>query len=52
MDGVDELVEMVKAEREWLHETLEAHSAILFKGFGLKSAEEFGRVVEAFGRGI
>ncbi|PRQ48896.1 putative TauD/TfdA-like domain-containing protein [Rosa chinensis] len=48
-DGVDELAEMVKEEREWLHKTLEAHSAILFKGFGLKSGDEFGRVVEAFG---
>ncbi|XP_024178110.1 clavaminate synthase-like protein At3g21360 [Rosa chinensis] len=48
-DGVDELVDMVKEERELLHKTLEAHSAILFKGFGLKSTKEFGRVVEVFG---
>lgn len=40
LDGVDELVEMVKAAKEWLHEILEAHAAIFFKGFGLKSEEE------------
>ncbi|KAF8404251.1 hypothetical protein HHK36_009133 [Tetracentron sinense] len=44
----NELVEMVKGKREWLCELLQRHSAILFRGFGLFSAQDFGRVVEAF----
>ncbi|KAJ4976041.1 hypothetical protein NE237_001147 [Protea cynaroides] len=47
--GSTELTEMVKAKREWLEELLRRHSAILFRGFRVDSADEFGRVVEAFG---
>ncbi|XP_042491670.1 clavaminate synthase-like protein At3g21360 [Macadamia integrifolia] len=47
--GVDELVEMVKEKSEWLSELLQTHSAVLFRGFGISTKEEFGRVVEAFG---
>ncbi|XP_043709448.1 clavaminate synthase-like protein At3g21360 [Telopea speciosissima] len=47
--GVNELVEMVKEKREWLSELLQTHSAILFRGFRVSTALEFGRVVEAFG---
>ena len=43
------LVEMIRERREWLSEVLVRHSAILFRGFGVASPEEFGRVVEAFG---
>ncbi|XP_042488732.1 clavaminate synthase-like protein At3g21360 [Macadamia integrifolia] len=47
--GSNELIEMVKAKREWVEELLQRHSAILFRGFRVNSAEEFGGVVEAFG---
>ncbi|KAJ4976685.1 hypothetical protein NE237_001791 [Protea cynaroides] len=47
--GSTEFTEMVKAKREWLEELLRRHSAILFRGFRVDSADEFGRVVEAFG---
>ncbi|GFZ09367.1 hypothetical protein Acr_20g0011750 [Actinidia rufa] len=43
------LVELIRERREWLSEVLVQHSAILFRGFGVASPEEFGRVVEAFG---
>ncbi|XP_042488726.1 clavaminate synthase-like protein At3g21360 [Macadamia integrifolia] len=47
--GSGELIEMVKAKREWVEELLQYRSAILFRGFRVDSAEEFGRVVESFG---
>ncbi|XP_042502296.1 clavaminate synthase-like protein At3g21360 [Macadamia integrifolia] len=47
--GVNELVEMVREKQEWLSRLLQRHSAVLFRGFGIGSAEEFGKVVEAFG---
>ncbi|GFY98093.1 hypothetical protein Acr_12g0006340 [Actinidia rufa] len=46
---VRSLVEMIMERREWLSEVLDRHSAILFRGFGVASPEEFGQVVEAFG---
>ncbi|XP_043709445.1 clavaminate synthase-like protein At3g21360 [Telopea speciosissima] len=47
--GVNELVEIVKEKREWLSDLLQIHSALLFRGFRVSTALEFGRVVEAFG---
>ncbi|XP_058099989.1 clavaminate synthase-like protein At3g21360 [Magnolia sinica] len=43
-----DLIEMVRGEREQLTDLLLRHGAILFRGFGVSSAEEFSRVVEAF----
>ncbi|KAF8405822.1 hypothetical protein HHK36_007899 [Tetracentron sinense] len=39
---------MVRGKREWLCELLQCHSAILFRGFGVSSPQDFGRVVGAF----
>ncbi|XP_043709447.1 clavaminate synthase-like protein At3g21360 isoform X2 [Telopea speciosissima] len=47
--GVNELVEIVKEKREWLSELLQIHSALLLRGFGVSTAQELARVVEAFG---
>ncbi|KAK6925525.1 TauD/TfdA-like domain [Dillenia turbinata] len=47
--GANELVEMIKEKHEWVCDQLRLHSAILFRGFNVSSAEEFGAVVEAFG---
>ncbi|KAJ4980610.1 hypothetical protein NE237_031447 [Protea cynaroides] len=47
--GVSELVEMVREKQEWLSRLLQRHTAVLLRGFGIRSAEEFGKVVEAFG---
>ncbi|ONK60682.1 uncharacterized protein A4U43_C08F21420 [Asparagus officinalis] len=43
------LIEIVKTEREKLEKMLKEHGAILFRGFDVRSAEDFSSVVEAFG---
>lgn len=43
------LVEMIGTERDSLSVMLQRHGAILFRGFSVESAEEFDRVVQAFG---
>ncbi|XP_058097421.1 clavaminate synthase-like protein At3g21360 [Magnolia sinica] len=43
-----DLIEMVRGDRQWLSDLLQQHGAILFRGFGISSAEDFAHVVEAF----
>ncbi|KAJ6848856.1 clavaminate synthase-like protein [Iris pallida] len=47
--GEPDLAEIVKAEREWVSQTLQEHGAILFRGFGICCAEDFSRVIMALG---
>ncbi|KAL4183956.1 hypothetical protein AMTRI_Chr11g100910 [Amborella trichopoda] len=47
--GETRLAEAVRANRGWLDEQLSRHGAILFRGFDVHRAEDFGSVVEAFG---
>ncbi|KAJ6797365.1 clavaminate synthase-like protein [Iris pallida] len=44
-----DLAETVERERPSLSRTLQSHGAILFRGFQVRSADEFDRVVRAFG---
>ncbi|XP_058099708.1 clavaminate synthase-like protein At3g21360 [Magnolia sinica] len=43
-----DLVEMVRSDRELLSDILQQHGAILFRGFGVFSAQDFSSVVKAF----
>lgn len=46
IDGVD-LEAWAAAQREWIEERLVSHGAVLFRGFGIASFEEFTAVVAA-----
>eukprot|EP00249_Psilotum_nudum_P011201 c23023_g1_i1 orf=82-1077(+) len=43
------LLEGVRANKAWLEQQLYHHGAILFRGFGIQSAQDFDAFVEAFG---
>ncbi|KAK1299730.1 Clavaminate synthase-like protein [Acorus calamus] len=45
----EDLASAVAKERNHLSEVVKEHGAILFRGFDVGSAEDFSRVVEAFG---
>eukprot|EP00249_Psilotum_nudum_P018823 c26977_g1_i1 orf=139-1128(+) len=48
-EEITRAVESVKQNRAWLEEQLHLHDAIMFRGFGLRSATDFEAFVEAFG---
>ncbi|KAG0494099.1 hypothetical protein HPP92_005093 [Vanilla planifolia] len=45
----ERLVEIVEAEKEHLGEYLRQHGALLLRGFNVRSADDFSRVLQAFG---
>ncbi|KAG0494053.1 hypothetical protein HPP92_005047 [Vanilla planifolia] len=45
----ERLVEILEAEKEHLGEYLRQHGAVLLRGFHVRSADDFSRVVQAFG---
>lgn len=46
--GLDEVADWASGQRRMLLEQLDRHGAILFRGFPLRSAEDFDRFVAAF----
>jgi hypothetical protein len=47
--GVEALVEVLKANREWVEGKVVANSGVLLRGFDVRDAVEFDAVVEALG---
>ncbi|KAJ6805745.1 clavaminate synthase-like protein [Iris pallida] len=47
--SLERLVETVERERAAIAELLHLHGAVLFRGFDVRSAEEFDRAVRSFG---
>jgi len=47
--GIEDISQTIRSKREWIEEQLMEHSALLFRGFPLRSASDFSSFVEAFG---
>ncbi|RWW63781.1 hypothetical protein BHE74_00029022 [Ensete ventricosum] len=47
--GPCSLVAALKANKEWFEEKLLQHSAVLLRGFDVRDAEDFNKIVDAFG---
>jgi len=47
--GIADITQTIRNEREWIEQQLMEHSALLFRGFPLRSAADFRSFVEAFG---
>jgi len=47
--GIADITQTIRNEREWIEQQLLKHSALLFRGFPIRSAADFSSFVEAFG---
>ena len=47
-EDVDALVHKIRSNKAWLQDELVKYNALLFRGFAVRSAEDFKAVVEAF----
>lgn len=47
--GIADITQTIRNKKEWIEEELLQHSALLFRGFPLRSAADFSSFVDAFG---
>lgn len=47
--GIADIAQTIRNNRDWLQQQLKEHSALLFRGFPVRSAADFSSFVEAFG---
>ena len=47
--GIADITQTIRNKREWIEQQLMDHSALLFRGFPLRSSSDFSSFVEAFG---
>ena len=47
--GIADITQTIRKQREWIEEELLEHSALLFRGFPLRSPADFSSFLDAFG---